>query len=404
MTGNTLPRLLRRAVAEIVVENELVRLLEQGRPLRIKQGFDPSRPDLHLGHAVCLRKLRQFQELGHEVILVVGDWTARIGDPSGRAAPRVMLTPEEVQANARTYMEQFFRVVNRERTRAVYQSEWYDRFTLADVIYLSSKFTVARMLAREDFASRFEQERPIGLVELLYPLLQAYDSVAVQADVEVGGTDQRFNILLGRDLQAAVGQVPQQAFLVPLLLGTDGAQKMSKALGNHIGIAEPPGDMYGKLMSIPDQLIPQYYELLTDMPDEELEEIKQSLATRIAHPMDLKKRMAYEIVAQFHSPDAAREAALEFERVFQRREVPSEVSEVGLGPEWFGRQVHAADLVLAAGLASSRSEARRLVLGGGVRLNGERIGEAPVMVHEGALLQVGRRRFVRLVRRDGGAQ
>ncbi|OGO04454.1 MAG: tyrosine--tRNA ligase, partial [Chloroflexi bacterium RBG_13_54_8] len=247
--------LLRRGVAEIIVEQELIDLLRSGRPLRLKQGFDPSCPDIHLGHVVGLRKLRQFQEMGHRVILIVGDWTAQIGDPSGQSATRPMLTSEEVKRNAQTYMDQFFKVVDRDKTEVRWQSEWFGRFGLSDILKLTSKFTVAQFLAREDFNKRYTAGRPIAITELLYPLLQAYDSVAIEADVEFGGTDQKFNCLVGRELQATMGQRPQQVFLVPLLVGTDGSQKMSKSLGNYIGINEPPKEIYGKVMSIPDQLI-----------------------------------------------------------------------------------------------------------------------------------------------------
>ncbi|MBI3978640.1 MAG: tyrosine--tRNA ligase [Chloroflexi bacterium] len=393
-----LRRLLRRAVAEIIDEDELIRLLESGRRLRLKEGFDPTRPDLHLGHAVGLRKLRQIQALGHDVVLIVGDWTAQIGDPSGRATMRTMLTAEEVRQNAETYMQQFFRIVDPDRTRAVYQSEWFGRFGLADVIRLTSRFTVAQMLAREDFAKRHAASRPIAITELLYPLLQAYDSVAIQADVEFGGTDQKFNILLGRELQAMVGQRPQQVFLTPILTGTDGIQKMSKSLDNTIGVAEPPEVQYGKVMSLPDRLIPEYFELLTDVGDEEVEAIRRTLAEGSANPMELKKRLAGEIVAQFHSPAAAAAAAEEFSRVHQRRELPEELPEVHVPAHWFDQPVFPAAVLAEVGLAASRNEARRLLAGGGVRLNGEKLADAPVLIEDGAVLQVGRRKFVRIRR------
>ena len=269
--------LLKRGVAEIIVKEEMTELLRSGRKLRLKEGFDPSFPDIHLGHMVSLRKLRQFQELGHQVVLIVADWTAQIGDPSGQSVTRPMLSMEQVKANAETYMQQFFKIVDREKTEVRWQSEWFGKFDLGDVIRLTSKFTVAQFLARDDFSKRYKEERPIALTELLYPLLQAYDSVAVQADVEFGGTDQKFNFLVGRELQSMVGQRPQQCFMVPLLVGTDGSQKMSKSLGNYIGVAEPPEDIYGKAMSITDSLIMNYFELLTDVPDEELAEFRQEL-------------------------------------------------------------------------------------------------------------------------------
>jgi tyrosyl-tRNA synthetase len=267
--------LLKRGVAETIIEDELVALLESGKTLRLKQGFDPSCPDIHLGHVVGLRKLRHFQERGHKVILIVGDWTAQIGDPSGQSVTRPMLTSEEVMANAKTYMEQFFKVVDKEKTEVRWQSEWFGDFRLDDVIKLTSKFTVAQFLAREDFSNRYNSGRPIAITELLYPLLQGYDSVAIEADVEFGGTDQKFNCLVGREMQQMMGQPSQQVFLVPILVGTDGNQKMSKSLGNYIGVDEPSNEMYGKVMSITDKLIIDYFELLTDVADVEIAEFRQ---------------------------------------------------------------------------------------------------------------------------------
>ncbi len=393
-----LHHLLHRGVAEIINEDELIKLLETGKPLRLKQGFAPSRPDLHLGHAVGLRKLRQFQEFGHQVILIVGDWTAQIGDPSGASATRTMLTAEEVRANAETYMTQFFSIVDRDRTQVVWQSEWFGKFSLADVFRLTSKFTVAQMLAREDFAKRFAAGRPIAVTELLYPLLQAYDSVMINADVEFGGTDQKFNILVGRELQALEGQRPQQALLVPILIGTDGVQKMSKSLGNYIALGDPPEQMYGKIMSLPDSLIMNYFELLTDVPDAELKTMEEKLAHQTVNPMVLKQRLAAEIVTQFHSAEAAGRAAEEFARVFQRREIPSDIAIVPLKEDWFSRPVFPADILVEAGLAGSRGEARRLIAQGAVRVDGNRVGDEPVALADGAIVQVGRRRFAKLVR------
>ena len=263
-------RLLRRGVAEIIVEEELVARLKKGDQLRLKEGFDPSSPDIHLGHMVGLRKLRQFQELGHQVVLIVGDWTAQIGDPSGVSVTRPMLTHEQVKANAETYMQQFFKVVDRSRTEVSWQSEWFGKFTLADVLQLTSRFTIAQFLAREDFNKRFTAGRPITLTEFMYPLLQAYDSVKIESDMEFGGTDQKFNLLVGRELQGMVGQRPQQVFMTPLLVGTDGTHKMSKSLGNYIGVAEAPEQIFGKVMSIPDNLILDYFTLVTDVSDAEL--------------------------------------------------------------------------------------------------------------------------------------
>lgn len=390
-----LRRLLKRGVAEIIVEEELIKLLEEGRPLRLKQGFDPSRPDIHLGHTVGLRKLRQFQEIGHKVILIVGDWTAQIGDPSGQSATRPILSYEEVKANAQTYLEQFFKIVDKDKTEIRWQSEWYGNFSLKDVIHLASRFTVARLLSREDFDKRIALGRPIALTELLYPLLQAYDSVVIRADVEFGGIDQRFNCLVGRELQAMVGQPPQQVFLVPLLLGTDGKQKMSKSFDNYIGITEPPSEMYGKVMSIPDELILSYFELLTDVPEEELKEFEEALATSSVNPMELKKRLAWEIVNQFHSKEEASKAQVEFERVFQKRELPEEVPQYIIDTSFFLSKDF-LDLLVFAGLVSSRSEGKRQMSQGAVEIDGKRITdreEATKLVKDGIIIRVGKHRF-----------
>ena len=396
MLNSKLNFLIRRGVAEIITEAELVKLLESGKPLRLKQGFDPSTPDIHLGHVVGLRKLRQFQELGHRVILIVGDWTAQIGDPSGQSVTRPMLSPEQVEANAQTYMKQFFKVVDKEKTEARWQSEWYDKFNLSDVFKLTSKFTVAQSLAREDFSKRYSTGRPISLTEMLYPILQGYDSVAIQADVEFGGTDQKFNCLAGRELQQMMGQPPQQVFLVPLLVGTDGSDKMSKSLGNHIGIDDPPREMYGKLMSIPDPLIIDYFELITDIPNPEIAEFSQQLATQSTNPMLLKKRLAYEIVTQFHGNQAAREADEHFSRVFQRGELPEDMESisVGLKPALeIEVQRDITRLLVEAKLAKSRSEARRLLAQGAVDIDGQKISHELVTLKDGNVIRVGKHDF-----------
>ncbi|MCL4534154.1 MAG: tyrosine--tRNA ligase [Bacteroidetes bacterium] len=389
--------LLRRGVAEIIVEEEFIAKLESGRSLRLKEGFDPSSPDIHLGHAVGLRKLRQLQELGHKVILIVGDWTAQIGDPSGVSTTRRMLSPDEVQTNAKTYMDQFFRIVDRGRTEVMWQSEWFGKFNLADVVRLTSRFTVAQMLAREDFAKRFEANSPISVTELLYPMMQAYDSVAIGSDVEFGGTDQKFNCLVGRELQRMVGQDPQDVFLTPLLVGTDGTLKMSKSLGNYIGITEPPDQMYGKVMSLPDALMLDYFELVTDVPNAEIAQFRADIEAQRVNPRDVKMRLAREIVAQFHSAEAAAAAEQEFRRVFQRREKPTDLSTFTISRAG-GRAPALSEVMVAAGLAASRSDARRLMAQGAVRLDDEKIdGEAALeKATDGAVLRVGRRRFVRL--------
>ena len=396
--------ILRRAVADVVVEQELRALLEKGEPLRLKMGFDPSRPDLHLGYAVALRKLRQFQELGHQVILIVGDWTARIGDPSGQSEARQMLSEEQVNANAQTYMRQFFKIVDKDKTQVVFQSEWFGKFTLADVVQLTSRFTVAQMLAREDFGQRYASQKPIALTEFLYPLLQGYDSVAIRSDVEFGGTDQKFNCLVGRDLQGMVGQRPQQVFLTPLLLGTDG-RKMSQSYGNYIAFDTAPNDMYGKVMSIPDSIMMDYFELLTDVPDEELAEMRHQVEAGSVNPMVVKHRLAKEIVTQFHSEAAARDAEAHFRRVVQGRALPEEVRTL---PFWSTTTLQEgvtltmselSQLLTDWNLTSSKSEAKRLINQGAVEVDGAQVKVDSVTLREGSIIQVGKRRFVKLVDR-----
>ena len=399
----------RRGVKEIISLPEFLRMLETGTPLRLKMGFDPSRPDIHLGHVVGLRKLHQLQELGHQVILIVGDWTAQIGDPSGQSATRPRLTHEEVIANAESYLRQFFKVVDEDRTQVVWQSEWFGKFTLADVLSLTSRFTVAQFLERDDFAKRFKEHRPIAITELLYPLLQAYDSVQIKSDVEFGGTDQMFNLLVGRQLQEMMGQKPQQCFLMPILPGTDGVQKMSKSLDNYVAVEDPANDMYGKLMSLPDGLIVPYLEYLTDLPDSELEELGNDLAANRGNPMEPKKRLAWEITSQFHDASAADGAQRNFERVVQRRDLPDDIPDFTPSqPGYFqdsGRRL--SNLMIDAGLASSATEAKRLINQGAVQLIPQATGEAQTLDRDHPLsslarndrdiLKVGRRRFVRLL-------
>ena len=395
----TLHRVLRRGVREIIVEEEFVRLLQKGKPLRLKMGFDPSRPDIHLGHVVGLRKLSQLQSLGHQVILIVGDWTAQIGDPSGQSATRPMLTHDEVVSNAESFLRQFFKVVDHDRTRVVWQSDWFGKFGLADVIGLASRFTISQFLQREDFSSRLQAGRPIAITELLYPLLQAHDSVAIEADVEFGGTDQKFNLLVGRDLQEKMGQRPQQCFLMPMLVGTDGVRKMSKSLDNYIAVDDPPSKMYGKVMSLPDTLIMDYFEWLTDVPDQELVEMKDAMAHNMGNPMDLKKRLAREITGRFYDAPEAAAAEDYFERVVQRGEVPEdEIQEVlvPMGAECTST-VDLTQIVAREGLVESRSEAHRLIQQGAIEVNGRKIDTHLVTVQDGALIKVGRRRYLKIV-------
>ena len=391
----------RRGVSRIISEDAFVAMLQRGRPLRLKMGFDPSRPDIHLGHVVGLRKLRQLQDLGHQVILIVGDWTAQIGDPSGRSATRSMLSHAEVLDNAESYMRQFFKVVDRDRTQVEWQSQWFGDFTLANVIELTSRFTVAQFLERDDFARRFADHQPIAITELLYPLLQAYDSVAIEADVEFGGTDQMFNLLVGRELQEMMGQTPQQCFLMPILVGTDGVQKMSKSLGNYIALEESPQEMYGKVMSLPDSLILQYYEYLTDVPNADLAAMSQAMESDSANPMDFKKGLARSITATFHDTAAASGAETQFEQVVQRRDLPDDIPECRLADV---AELSINQLLVRTELVASASEARRLVSQGAVEIihsSGDRatvLAGAPLpALAAGDVIRAGRRRFVRLV-------
>ena len=401
----TIDRITKRGVAHIIPEDEFIKRLQEGKPLRLKMGFDPSRPDLHLGHYVGLRKLRQLQDLGHELILIVGDWTAQIGDPSGQSDTRTMLSAEDVRENAETYMRQFFKVVDPDKTRAVYQSEWFGKFTLTDVIRLTAHFTVNQFLHRDDFATRYGAQRPIAVTEMLYPLLQAYDSVAIEADVEFGGTDQLFNLLVGRELQEKVGQRPQLVFTMPILPGTDGVRKMSKSLDNYIALDDTPRDMFGKAMSLPDDLIPLYFELLTDVPDDELDAIRAAMSGKTGvNPMDVKKRLGEELTAVFHSPEAATAAREEFERVFQRRETPEDIPEVAISASTPGvleyyegnANVDMPRLLGALKLVVSRSEGRRLILMGAVRVDGIVLSSEKVDLTWGSVIRVGSRRFIRV--------
>jgi len=410
MTDTRFDTLLKRGVTEIITESELLKLLNSGRILTLKQGFDPSAPDIHLGHLVGLRKLRQFQELGHKVTLIVGDWTGRIGDPSGQSVTRPMLSPAEVEHNAQTYMEQFFKVVDKDKTEIRWQSEWFARFTLDDVIKLTSKFTIAQLLAREDFNKRYNSGNPISLTEMLYPLLQGYDSVAIKSDVEFGGIDQKFNCLVGRELQQNVGQTTQQVFLVPLLVGTDGHMKMSKSLNNHIGIAEPPNEIYGKVMSIPDFLIADYFELVTDVPEEEIVEFKEQMKAHSINPMNLKKRLAHEIVRQFYDKKAADEAERYFQEKFQTRELHKMEAGVSIGIKVSSEVIHRRDMprwLVDNKFANSMSEAKRLLVQGAVqiiRADGTRqvVRDEDIQIKLGDKIKVGKLRLVEIIDADKG--
>ena len=384
--------LLKRGVSEIISEEELTKLLNSGKKLRLKEGFDPSSADIHMGHMVGLRKLRQFQELGHQVVLIVGDWTAQIGDPSGASVTRPMLTAEKVKENAETYMKQFFRVVDREKTEVRWQSEWFGNFSLADVIKLTSKFTVAQFLAREDFNNRFKAGKPFAITEFMYPLLQAYDSVAVQSDVEFGGQDQKFNFLVGRELQTMMGQRPQQCFMTALLIGTDGVHKMSKSLGNYIGVDESPDEIYGKVMALADNMIIQYFELLTDVSDNELMDFKRQIAGNTVNPMVLKKRLAVELVAQLHGHDNAVKADEHFTNVFQKREMPEEITEIKVAADEDIR-----DIITRANIAKSRSDATRLLQQGAISIDGVKLTSGKTAYQDGNIIKVGKHNFIKLV-------
>ena len=394
---------IRRGVAEIVPEDELRRKVERsvatGVPLKVKLGLDPSAPDIHLGHTVVMQKLRQFQELGHRVQLIIGDFTGRIGDPTGKSETRKQLSDEDVRRNSETYREQFAKILDSEKTEIYYNSQWLGELKFADVVQLAAKMTVARMLERDDFAKRFANEQPISIHEFFYPLMQGYDSVALGSDIELGGTDQKFNLLMGRTLQKEYGQEPQAAIMTPLLEGLDGVQKMSKSLGNYIGVNEEPKEMYGKAMSIPDELMIKYYELATDVPMEEIDALRAGLADGSVHPRDAKMRLARTIVRMYHGEAAAAEAEKHFVTVFQQRALPDDIEDYTVPAHLVeDGAVRIVRLLVESGLQPSGAEARRTVLGGGVRLNEEKLGDpnAAVKVRDGDILQVGKRKFIRL--------
>jgi tyrosyl-tRNA synthetase len=385
----------------IVPRAALLEKLATGRALRVKLGVDPTAPDLHLGHAVPLRKLRQFQDLGHVVVLIIGDFTAYIGDPSGRAVTRPPLSFDQIEANAQTYIAQAFRILDPDRTELRRNSDWLAPLGFAELLRLTGRFTVARILERDDFARRYAEQRPISLHECLYPVAQAYDSVVVEADVEIGGTDQLFNLLAGRELMEKQGLEPQVCLTLPLLEGTDGVQKMSKSYGNAVGLTDPPEEMFGKLMSIPDELTAKYYRLATPLSVEELEEVESEIATGSVHPGVQKRRMARTIVELYHGDQAAIDAEAAFDRVFKRREAPAEVADVEVDAE---DPVHLPALLKELGFVSSNAEGRRLVDGGGVKIDGEavaaRVYDLPWDAVSGRVVQAGKRHFARPVARS----
>jgi tyrosyl-tRNA synthetase len=380
------------------LKGKLKKSQKEGRPLRVKLGLDPTAPDIHLGHAVVLRKIKQLQDLGHKAIIIIGDFTGMIGDPSGRSKTRPALTKEEVLENARTYQEQIFKVIDRDKTEVRFNSEWLGALNFSDVIVLASRHTVARMLEREDFKKRFEEHESIGIHEFFYPLMQGYDSVAIEADIELGGTDQRFNLLMGRTIQRDYGQESQVALMMPLLEGTDGVEKMSKSLGNYIGIYEEPNEMYGKVMSIPDELMLKYYELATDIHPDEISKIKMGLEDGSYHPRDAKMRLAREITALYHSQEAAQKAEEQFKAVFQKGGMPDEIPTFDVPQDIISQEgVDMTRLIVEAGLAPSTSQARRLIGQGAVRVNGEKTNELKnPSLKDQDVVQVGKRNFIRI--------
>ncbi len=388
-------RILVRGTEEILVEDALRTKLNEGRPLRIKTGFDPTAPDLHLGHTVLINKMRQFQQLGHEILFLIGDFTGMIGDPTGKSATRKPLNREEVMANARTYQEQVFSMLSPDRTQVVFNSSWMGEMQASDLIQLAARHTVARMLERDDFSQRFKSGQPIAIHEFLYPLVQGYDSVALRADVELGGTDQKFNLLVGRQLQAAYGQEPQVVITMPILEGLDGIQKMSKSLGNYIGIAEPPDQMFGKLMSISDELMWRYLELLSDVPLQEIGRWRRSVNEGV-NPRDIKFRLGEEMVARFHGQMAAVRAKKNFISRFQQGALPADIPEMEIVGDKGGLAI--GNLLKLAGLVKSTSEALRLIDQRGLRVDGEPIEDKNLTLPIGAvhLVQIGKRRFARL--------
>jgi len=386
---------IRRGADELLIESELREKLKSGRPLRVKAGFDPTAPDLHLGHTVLINKLRQLQDLGHHIVFLIGDFTGMIGDPSGKNATRPPLTREEVAQNARTYSDQVFKILDRPRTEVRFNSEWMDRQNAADLVRLAATHTVARMLERDDFAKRYKGNQPIAIHEFLYPLVQGYDSVALMADLELGGTDQRFNLLMGREVQKHFDQPPQCILTMPLLEGTDGVNKMSKSLGNYVGINEPPGEIFGKLMSISDDLMWRYLDLLSFEPPEKIRAWKREIAAG-RNPRDIKVELAREMVARFHGPSAAQAALADFEARFRRDEIPADVPEVTLVAQRDGLAI--ALVLKQAGLCASASDAQRLVEQGGVKVNGEKVSDRTLKLARGerAVVQVGKRKFARV--------
>jgi len=390
---------IKRGAVEIIVEADFLKKLEksshENRPLKIKAGFDPTAPDIHLGHTVLLEKMRQFQELGHEVIFLIGDFTGMIGDPSGKSEMRKPLTQEDVLENAKTYRDQISKILDPEKTRVVFNSEWMSQMNSSKMIQLTSTYTVARMLEREDFKQRWINQNPIGIHEFMYPLIQGYDSVALQADVELGGTDQKFNLIVGRELQKEYGQEPQCIVLMPLLEGLDGVKKMSKSLGNYIGITEPPKEMYGKIMSISDELMLRYYELLSHLSLKELSSLKEGIQKGAVHPKRAKENLALEIVERYWSKEEALRVKEEFEHIFQQKGLPDEIPAFDI--TWEEKEMWVPKIMKLSGLTSSTGEAMRLIRQGGVTVDDQKVDDPDAKLPAGNyLFKVGKRKFLRV--------
>lgn len=383
--------LIKRGTAEIISEEDLIAKLKQNRPLNVKAGFDPTAPDLHLGHTVVLQKMKHFQELGHNVTFLIGDFTGMIGDPTGKSETRKPLTKEQVIANAETYKEQVFKILDPEKTKICFNSTWLEPLTMKETLSLMAKFTVARIIERDDFQKRYKAGEPIGMHEFMYPIMQGFDSVNMNTDVELGGTDQKFNLLVGRDLLRQYGKETQVAITMPIIEGLDGVQKMSKSLGNYVGISESPKEMFGKLMSITDDLMFRYYELLSDMSLQDIEKMKKDIETGDFHPMTAKKNLAKEIVARYHGTKAGAEAEEEFVRVFSNKNIPTDIAEYKIQGTFL-------DIILALNFASSKSEARRLAEQGGVHFENEKIYDLTTAPDHEGILKVGKRKFAKLIK------
>ncbi len=389
---------IKKGTVEIIQEDELLKKLEQSnkenKPLRVKVGFDPTAPDIHLGHTVVIRKMKHFQDLGHEVIFLIGDFTGLIGDPSGRSTTRPPMTREEVLKNAETYKKQIFKILDPKKTIIDFNSRWLSKLTSFDFIRLASKYTIARILERDDFSNRMEKNLPISVHEILYPLMQAYDSVVLKADVEMGGTDQKFNLLVGREIQREYGQEPQVIITMPLLEGLDGIEKMSKSLGNYIGITEPPSEIYGKIMSISDELMFRYYELLTDLSHSEIQKLKKDIRAGKQHPKEAKSELAKIIITDFWSKEDAEKASEEFDRVFKYKELPEQIKEIKI----FKKETNILDLLVDNAILPSKKEAKRLIQQGGVYLNGVRVNDITLKIklEKEIILKIGKRKFYKI--------